>query len=291
MSKFILLISALFLILTFVHANVPLRGLSPHKQQPWIGLGDRLLHTFFSKTPMPLNITQARNSSDWNTPIENGACIPNLGYGFINDRIVVYYTKAGQLGGFGVRVHGVLSQLEQASFWKRVSPDVYQIEVSTRDPAFACSGQLDTKGGVLGDRLLVAPNSKFPISVPLTEAEADKAQFTKGGCITGMGTHWGFDLVEHPNLSGYSYTLMPVIPMYHDGFVSAILFYTHQLQELWPVGQWEGPFIPSLFCKNFCSDNCMEKESSFRVFSTMHFLFHDASLNKCDDRCPSMKKK
>ena len=286
MTKLIVSTFCLLLLVSLSYeASIALRGSSP--KQEWVGLGDRLLHTFFSKTAMPLNMTSAKNSTEWNTPINNGECVPGLGYGFLNNRIVVYYTKAGQLSGFGVQLHGTIDQKNAATFWKRVSADIYQIEIATRDSSFSCSGYTDTKGGVLGDRLIVAPNSEFPMTVPLTEDLAMRNNYTRGGCISGMGRHAGFDLVSNPHLSGYSFTLMPVIPMYHDGFVSAILFFAHQSQEYWPVGQWEGPFIPYLFCKNFCSDNCMEKESGFSLFSTMHFLFHDPALNTCDNRCPN----
>ena len=238
---------------------------------------------------MPLNLTSARNDAEWNHPLHDGQCVPGLGYGFLNNRIVAYYTRQGQLSGFGVQVHGALDQKQQGSWWTRVGAERYQLDVATRDASFACSGMVDVKGGVLGDRLVVAPHGPA-MEIPLTDSVAQHRNWTSGGCISGMGRHWGYDMVSAPHLSGYSFTLMPVVPMYHDGFVSAVLFFVHQTQEVWPIGQWEGPFIPYLFCKNFCSDECMRKEETLSVFSTMHFLFHDASLNTCNDRCPSDRK-
>lgn len=142
----------------------------------------------------------------------------------------------------------------------------------------------------MGDRVLVAPYG-MNTEIPLTDRLALSKNWTSGGCISGMGRHWGYDYLSRPHLSGHAATLMPVIPMYHDGFISAVLIFTQHPQEIYPLGQWEGPFIPWLFCKNFCSEDCMKHESSLSLFTTLHFLFHDAALNTCEDRCPSSSLK
>ena len=99
-----------------------------------------------------------------------------------------------------------------------------------------------------------------------------------------MGRHYGYDMSSRPRLSGFSDLLMPVVPMYSNGSISAVLFFTDNPQKIYPVGQWEGPFPRFLFCKNFCSNDCMKHESSMKFYTTMHFLFHDPALNLCDER-------
>ncbi|EFC35561.1 hypothetical protein NAEGRDRAFT_60085 [Naegleria gruberi] len=254
------------------------------------GLGDRLTHTFFSKTPIPLNESAAVASNEWKLLDGARVCHEYLGIPYINNRVIVYYTNKGQLSGFGVQLHEELKNGSTVpGFWTKLSKDRYQIDIATRDPKFACSLDTDIYGGPIGDRLIVQPG-KLNFEIPLTDKLATARQFIKGACISGMGTHFGYDVYTAPHLSGWSKTLVPVIPMYHEGQVSAVLFYSHSVQECYPIGQWEGPFIPWLFCKNFCSDDCMKHESSLTMFTTMHFLFHDADLNTCPERCPGSGK-
>lgn len=59
--------------------------------QPWVGIGDRLLHTFFSKTPMPLNQSSAIASGEWEV-LNDGKCIPGLGIGYLKERVVAWYS-------------------------------------------------------------------------------------------------------------------------------------------------------------------------------------------------------
>ncbi|KAL9645446.1 hypothetical protein ABK040_002644 [Willaertia magna] len=247
------------------------------------GIGDRLLHTFFSKTPVPLNETSV--TSDWES-LNGGGCVSGLGRGYLKERIVIWFTSKGQFSGFGVQLHGNLPKNTIPGYWRQIGNELYQLDIATRDPSFSCSGKLDLQGGVVGDRVVVSPQgAKF--EVPILEKTAQQQNWTSGGCIEGMGRHWGYDFTSKPHLSGHASSLMPVIPMYHEGFISAVLVFTHEVQKVWPVGNWEGPFNPTLFCYNFCTDECMKHESTFSFYTTLHFLFHDASENKCDSRCPN----
>ena len=141
----------------------------------WKGIGDRLLHTFFSKKAIPLNEKQL----DKNFKLLNGdQCVEGLGRAYIHDRVIVYYSKAGQVSGFGVQLHGKLDN-PIVGLWRKVGESLYQLDVATRDPAFACSGEYDNNGGVIGDRLLVAPLG-LKISMPLKESEAIENKWTAG---------------------------------------------------------------------------------------------------------------
>jgi hypothetical protein len=81
--------------------------------------------------------------------------------------------------------------------------------------------------------------------------------------------------------------LMPVTPMYFNGAISAVLVSSPVVQEVVPlIGSWEGPFINALWCYNWCSDDCSSNFGQGTSFwSSMHFLFHDHSLNTCSSHC------
>lgn len=124
-------------------------------------------------------------------------------------------------------------------------------------------------------------------NIPLAEALLSDAGFVKGGCISGMGTHYSYDVAYTPKLAYNMSTLMPVTPMYMNGTISAVLISSPTVQEVVPlIGPWEGPFINSLWCYNWCDDSCSTnfgKGTSF--WSSMHFLFHDHSENTCAAHC------
>lgn len=247
-------------------------------------IGDRVITNFLSRNRLPLYEKEAVQNG-WES-INGGMCIKGLGKGYTNKREVVWYTSAGQFSGFGARLYADMPQFDNSTFWKKVEKEVYEIDIATRDPKVICSGEVDKQGGETGDRLILAP-TKAALAIPLNTTAATVQKWTKGGCIGGMGTHWGLDLKTGPLLSGYSANLVPAVPMYVNGTVSAVLFYAPKSQM---PGQWEGPFPRSIFCMNFCSSNCMEHEGTFSFYATMHFLFHDPALNSCETRCEQSRK-
>ena len=168
--------SKLFVLLLVLLVSFFCAAANASSVVPWKGIGDRLLHTFFSKKAIPLSESQLVH--DKNFKQLNGRCVEGLGRAYIHDRVIVYYSKAGQVSGFGVQLHGKLKK-PIVGLWREVDENLYQLDIATRDPAFACSGEYDNNGGVIGDRLLVAPLG-LKISIPPKESEAIQNKWTAG---------------------------------------------------------------------------------------------------------------
>ncbi len=165
------------------------------------------------------------------------------------------------------------------NFWRYVSDSVYDIAVMTRNTSMMCSDNIDYDNPVLGDQLSI--NNQF--SIPLTMSDAESNGWVMGNCISKMGIHHAYDLLQPGGQTWNSSSLVPVLPMYspETGGVNAVLFAFPHLEMIEIFGEWEGPFTPGLFCKNWCANSgCMWPDVT--VWTTMHWMFHDPSLNNCN---------
>jgi hypothetical protein len=163
---------------------------------------------------------------------------------------------------------------------------------------------------ILGDRLMI--NQEF--NIPLTMGDAEKAGWVMGNCINKMGIHHAYDLNQPGGQTWNVSSLVPVQPMYNveTEAISAVLFWMPDLQNIEPLGDWEGrlrtqkdttnscffflllpnsylllsfspsegPFVVDLFCKNWCANSGCTF-SDVTVFTTMHWMFTDPDLNSC----------
>ncbi|ELR15098.1 uncharacterized protein ACA1_215700 [Acanthamoeba castellanii str. Neff] len=249
------------------------------------GFGSRLLRTFFVFAEQPLSSSVAE-ANGWSRL--SSTCDPDVGYAYAQSPsgptslspVTLYYTAAGQLSGFGVRVSGKIEQnLVNHGFWRRVAgqSDTYDIYIRTRDAKFMCSGAKSLD--VIGDRLEI--NSFF--TVPLNQSVAVKQGWAPGNCIGRMGIHHSFDLAAFGGNSWNASTLVPVQPMYdaQRHTINAILFNMPHAEYTEPIGMFEGPFTNGLFCKNWCADSGCTFDIGFHLWSTMHFHFVDPSTISC----------
>jgi len=209
-----------------------------------------------------------------------------LGYGYSKggsdgpskgDSAILYFTEGGQLAGFGTRMWGKAPANLIPNYWvPNDDGKSFDLILQTRDPASICSGATDSN--VLGDRLWV--NGNF--NIPLSASEAQNVGFVEGNCIPKMGIHHAFDL-NKPFDQTWNYTsLLPVLPMYSasSGAITAILIASSDAQRIEPFGDWEGPFINYLFCKNWCANSGCTFPG-VNLWTTMHWLFGDPALNQC----------
>jgi len=250
-------------------------------------IGDRLLRTFFIFANQPLDYATAI-SQGW-ANVTDGSCDPNFGIAVANgdgtnptagSSVLLYFTAAGQIAGFGTRLFGQPPQnLIDSGYWRPASDGSgnYDVSIITRDPSLMCSGA--TGAETLGDRLVISNSQQ---QIPLDMADAETAGWAQGNCIPKMGIHHAYDLAMPGNNTWNSNTLVPVLPMFNSqtGAISAVLFTAPILQHVEPFGDYEGPFPAFLMCKNWCaSSGC--QWPGVTVWVTMHFFFTDPSLNTC----------
>ena len=117
-----------------------------------------------------------------------------------------------------------------------------------------------------------------------------------GNCIQGMGIHYAYDIKKPGDQTWDANTLFPLQPMYNSesGKIVAILFTNPwfffffffvlilALERVYPLGDWEGPFLNFLYCKNWCADTGCHWDNTL-TWSTMHWLFTDPENQQCKD--------
>jgi len=247
--------------------------------------GDRLLRTYFLFENQPLTASAAQ-AAYW-TNVNAAGCDPRFGYQYSNPSGIsksnptfLFYTAAGQLAGFGIRVWGTLpAPLLKAGLWIPAldgEADAYDIYLQTRSPSTLCSGAPDSNA--VGNTLNI--NGNFPI--PLNMSVAEEAGWVSGNCIYQMGIHHAYDIAQPFNQTWDASTLVPVMPMYEPttGNINAILINIWNYQRTEPIGVCEGPFTSGLFCKNWCANtNCHFDGVS--IWTTLHWHFVDPSTISC----------
>jgi len=246
--------------------------------------GDRLLRSFLIFKNQPLTVDDAENQGF--TEFTNGCT--QFGHGYSkgygptkSDSAIVYFTEGGQLAGFGSRMWGdAPAALIEQGYWMETdaADGSYDLVLQTRDASMICSGATDSN--VLGDRLWI----NGIMEIPLAMSTAQAAGWVEGNCIPKMGIHHAFDLNYPFSQSWNASSLVPVMPMYspQTGAITAVLLASTDAQRIEPLfGDWEGPFINMLFCKNWCANTgCTFPGVS--LWTTMHWLFEDPKDNVCD---------
>jgi len=258
-------------------------GSTPPSPPASSDLGDRLLRTFLLFKQQPLTVADAKSQG---FVLFTSGCT-RFGYGYASasggptagNSAILYYTQGGQLAGFGSRMWGnAPAALVAQGYWMAtgLGDGSYDVIMQTRDPSMICSGTSDNNK--LGDRLVINGHMSIPVTKPL----AQSAGWVEGNCIPKMGIHHAYDL-NHPSSQTWnSSSLVPILPMYSatTGRVTAVLIASPDAQRIEPFGDWEGPFINSLFCKNWCANTgCTFPGVS--LWTTMHWLFEDPATNTC----------
>jgi len=254
------------------------------------GFGDSLYRTFGFYVALPMTTLDAINE-EWTNYTE---CDGNLGVAFSYSSggpdqlnpVTLYFSAGGQIAGLGVTHYGQPDN----DWWlqDQDDDDHFLLTISFRpndqnlcDPEYKYNEPL-------GVQVVLNQGNTPSISIPLDEAGATNADFTEGGCIGNMGTHWSLDLVTAPYMSWVAANLLPIMPMYHDGQISAVLFNTDNVQTgSEPLGPWETPLVEQLMCYNWCNDTC---GWSNNWWNTMHIFFTDYTQNTCTQHCPGQKK-
>jgi len=248
------------------------------------GFGDRLLRTFLLFKDQPLTALDALDQG-W-VAVNGTTCVPNRGIVYAKSSsgpssfspTILYYTPKGQISAFGVRVWGDMSDtLIGAGLVVPAESGAYDIFLTTRNPSSICSSQ--TYQEVLGDQVHVG--GVFP--VPLSESVAQSDGWVMGNCIGRMGIHYSFDLASPGNQTWNASSQVPVLPMYDAKrhTINAILINVWNWQKTEPLGVFEGPFIPYLYCLNWCADSgCNWPQVS--LWTTLHWHFVDPASISCD---------
>jgi len=242
--------------------------------------GDRLLRTFGVFKAQPTNPGDAEQQG---FSIFTDGCT-QFGHGYSSgtdgptkgSSAILYFTEGGQLSGFGTRLWGDVPDDLVPDYWVPNGDGSYDLIIQTRASDFICSG--DTDDNLLGDRVLINGEHNIPLSMPAAQG----AGWVEGNCIPKMGIHHAFDL-SAPGSQTWDYnSLVPVMPMYNaqTGAITAVLIASSDAQRIEPFGDWEGPFINYLFCKNWCSGTGCDFPG-VSLWTTMHWLFEDPSLNTC----------
>jgi len=251
-----------------------------HSSPATHSFGDRLLRTFGVFKTQP---TSPGDAEQQGFSVFTEGCT-KFGYGYSSgtdgptksNSAILYFTEGGQLSGFGTRLWGDVPEELVPDYWMQNDDGSYDLIIQTRASNFICSGNTDEN--LLGDRILINGQQNIPLSMPVAQG----AGWVEGNCIPKMGIHHAYDL-HAPGNQTWDYTsLVPVLPMYsaQTGAITAVLIASSDAQRIEPFGDWEGPFINYLFCKNWCSGTgCDFKGVS--LWTTMHWLFEDPSLNTC----------
>jgi len=246
------------------------------------GIGDRLLRTYFVWKTLPITMKDAE-SSGW---LNYSTCDDDRGIAFAlngapdsDNPVSLYYTSAGQLAGVSLTVFDKTVPQALLDYWEPTGNGNNTLTVSFRNQTVMCTGLMET--APIGYQAVINQGG-VNIEIPLNDTTAEEENWTNGSCIEYMGRHWAYDLQSAPKFTWQYTNLLPIEPMYMFGRLVAFLFSYGDFEAIEPIGDWEGPFIPSLFCENFCQSDC-----TFNVnfFSTMHFFITDYTLNKCTAHC------
>jgi len=251
------------------------------------GIGTSLFRTYPIYDALPMNVYDAANQG-WSNYTW---CVPNLGAAWSIPSggpdelkpITLYFTAGGQISGIGITHYGQPDN----DWWIPTVDGHFYLSVTFRTSDNMCDSEYKYQEP-LGTQVVLNQGSQPTFTMPLNEEDATSAQMTKGGCIATMGTHWALDLATAPNMSWNASNLLPVMPMYFQDEISAILFNTPNIQlGSYPLGPWEVPLIEELMCYNFCDDSC---SWSNPMWNTMHFFFTNYEQNTCTQHCPGQKR-
>eukprot|EP00697_Spironema_sp_BW2_P012507 gnl/Spiro4/28775_TR14243_c0_g1_i1.p1 gnl/Spiro4/28775_TR14243_c0_g1~~gnl/Spiro4/28775_TR14243_c0_g1_i1.p1 ORF type:complete len:311 (+),score=62.15 gnl/Spiro4/28775_TR14243_c0_g1_i1:108-935(+) len=253
-------------------------------------LGTGLWRTYTKYVTLPVTSDAAR-AAGW-APVDD-SCTGSLGVAWAMDGkfssespLVLYFTPYGQITGVAVDayVSGDATLLTESGVWNDVGSGAYRAVVSFRDSSDVCSDSALSL--TLGDRVVVNQHLSNSITIPNEESEAaSSGEYQKGACFASMGNHYFRDFQGGSTMQWKAATLMPVVPMYDQGVINAILFSSPFVQQgLLDAHSWEPiPLINYLMCKNFCNSDCTFSDTS--IFSTLHIYFKDPKSVTCPGGC------
>eukprot|EP00053_Salpingoeca_punica_P005234 m.53244 g.53244 ORF g.53244 m.53244 type:complete len:286 (+) comp13142_c0_seq1:63-920(+) len=253
-----------------------------------ISLGDMLLRNYKQYISLPISTIEAKGQG-WRQT--NSSCNPWLGIPYNidpsgplrNSPVTLYFTPAGQVTGIAVRIFGDVKQnLVNLGYFTYVRDGEYDISVTFRDTPNVCSSS--TSALTLGDRLVINADT-LAEEIPLTTAEAERANWSKGACFFSMGYHYFKDLSSGPRMSWESANMLPIVPMYNNGTINAFFFASTDIQQqLTTANYWDGIALPNfLMCKNWCDKACTFGDTHF--WSTMHIYMNDYKQATCANDC------
>lgn len=234
---------------------------------PAIGLGDRLGQ---GSTSLPLNSLLAE-AQGW-AQLE-GTCTPGLGNAYALNGIVstrspllLYFTAAGQISGFGTDVFGSVPQAWENGllFWEAVEENHYRIIIGTRsvlevdvcDPTVIFDEAVGT----------VAKLSPQGVNwgLPLTKAEAKARGYTAGSCTTVVGDFFAYDFTSPGHFKFVASTTLPVYPLFdfNTGKLTGVEFWVASAQVGWDAAG------SSVTAETLCEKWCASPAASLRQART-----------------------
>jgi len=252
------------------------------------GIGTQLSRTALLYYNLPLTASDAISAGWYNAT----SCDPNIGIAYTQNQdgpskgypITLFFSESGQISGMGMTHYGQpVDGVTQ--YWVPDSNGNAFMSVSFRDPSAGVCTPNNPLPETLGTQVVINQGA-VNFALPLNNQAAAQAQWTAGGCIGKMGTHWSYDLKTAPIMSWVPSNLLPVVAMYNNdtGDLSAFFFTTPNLQYSEPLGPWEGPIPDGLMCLNWCSSEC---DFGVSFWNTLHFFIIDPSLDVCNYRCAS----
>lgn len=248
------------------------------------------VYTNYASLPVGREALQAAGWTKHNTE-----CDEHLGYAWTQHSsgpttrkpLILYTTADGLPAGVGTIIQNFMP--EQQKKWVTKSPlvaaadsqnDAFQIDVAFRS-SDVCTEGAGHSG--IGDRLIVNPGGEDSMEVPLTYDDSWKL----GSCYDGMGTH-AFLNTNDPSstMPWQTSDLFPIVPMYHEGEISAIFFASVTSQVTIPMidANWWEPVTldDAAMCTNACDEKCdFTGNEGKEEWSTMHIYFNDHTKIKC----------
>lgn len=250
-------------------------------------IGDQVAYSYNAFRSMPITKAAALAAgwkfSDTCSAVHGFTATLSAGGATESEPVTLHFNGAGQLSGIGMTIYGtgVSPLLVERGFLTPISNSVHRIAVVFRTHDLCLT---TPSPNPLGNVLLVNPDT-INFSLPVIEREAQSAAWTQGSCFADMGTHYFYDLVSAPKMSWVSANMLPIVPMYHDGFINAIFFASNVVQQsLFSSQMWDRVALPDvLMCKNWCDSNCTFSDTNF--WSTGHFFFRNYSQVTCPGGC------
>jgi len=278
-------------LLVVVAASLVVMSLAQGGQFPPVSIGTNLYRDYTVYDPLPTNVSAA-TAAGWSAA--SSYCNANLGLAYTyggagatsDNPLTLFFTAGGQIAGMGVNLYGdPPKNLIETGYWQYISDGVYFLSVTFRESSqdVMCDDSY-TDDYILGDRLTINSNN-LTVSLPLTESEAQDAQWTKGSCFSTMGYHYFYDLATAPSMSWEAANLLPIVLMYNNGSLNAFFFASSVVQQgLLSAHFWDPiPLLDILMCKNWCDSSCTWSDTS--AWSTLHVYLNDYQEVTCPNNC------
>ena len=250
----VLVLFAIALLVTFAGgpASAVLAAVDPK-----IGLGDRLSQ---GSTSLPLNILLAQ-AQGWTHELE-GTCTPGLGNAYalngvvsMDSPLLLYFTAAGQISGFGTDVFGSAPQAWDSGlvFWDTVDEEHYRIAIGTRS---VLEGDVCDPTALFHEAVgTVAKLSPSGANwgLPLTESEATAQAYTAGSCTTTVGDFFAYDFASPGHFKFSASTTLPVYPLFDfkTGKLTGVEFWATSAQVGWDVAG--SSVTAATLCEQWCA--------------------------------------